>query len=89
MTLFKKLLLVNVCGIVGAILSLFIVPDSANFWLWLGTVAVVICLLNLLVFTRRKLSPVDSPEGAKSGTTYLIISLILTGIALALQLVRR
>jgi hypothetical protein len=85
MTLFRKLLILNLSGVVGAILSLLVVPDSANFWLWAGTVAVVICLLNLLALTQHKLKLTAKRGSLKMALAYLATSFILIGVALAIK----
>ena len=85
MTIIKKLVLANICGVVGAILSLMVITGSTNFWLWTGIAAAAICSLNLFVLTQHRRHLAGVAGKAKMGMTYLVVSLILTGIALVIQ----
>jgi len=85
MTLLKKLSIVNVSGVLGAVLSFFILPESTRFWLWFGSVVVVLCSLNLLVLSEHRRTLAGEPVSSKAGSASLVISLILICIALAIQ----
>ncbi len=49
----KKLLLVNISGIIGIFVSLFIAPPKTPLRLWALMSAIVLALFNYLALSRR------------------------------------
>jgi membrane associated rhomboid family serine protease len=84
MSLRRLLVLVNVFGIVGAVLSALIIPRSTTVKVWAGISIVVIAILNIYVLTtyKSKLAVGDAP--AEHWKKQLLISVLVGVILLAL-----
>jgi uncharacterized membrane protein YfcA len=54
MSTWKKVLAVNSAGLLGVILSLFIVPSQTPLWMWAIVSVVVLFVLNYLCFGWRR-----------------------------------
>jgi hypothetical protein len=85
MTLSRKLLIVNASGVVGTLISFLILPNDTKFWPWVGIASAVLCLVNLLVLIPHRRQTFGTTGNSQNWLAYLIISLILIGIALTIR----
>ena len=83
MSMWKKILLVNLGGLVGIIISLFVASPQTPFWLWAVLSAAALAVLNYVCFGWRRTANSGSRRGAKStvvialGVVVLLVDLIL------------
>jgi multisubunit Na+/H+ antiporter MnhB subunit len=80
----KPFIVVNVGGIIGAIASLFLVPESTPLWLWGVCVATILIAINLLAWRRKRNPRPADPER----NVMLVIGLICALLALLFRLFR-
>jgi hypothetical protein len=72
----KKIALVNGGGLVGIIISLFIVSSPTPLWLWATLSGVALTALNYICFGWRRTAGGEATSGAKS-TTITIFGFII------------
>jgi len=83
MSLWKKIALVNSGGLVGIIISLFIVSPRTPLWVWAVVSAAALAVLNYVCFGWRRTASSDAKSGAKStviialGVVVLVLDLVL------------
>jgi hypothetical protein len=78
MSTWKKVVLVNAGGLIGVVISLFIVSPQTPLWLWGVLSAAAIAGLNYFCFGWRR----TATSGAKNGVT----SAIVIGVGLVVLL---
>jgi hypothetical protein len=83
MSIWKEIVLVNGGGLVGIIISLFIISPQTPLWLWAMVSAAALAMLNYVCFGWRRTVGGKSKNGAKStviialGLAVLLVDLLL------------
>ena len=83
----RQLLFLNLGGIVGACLSLFLIPDTTTVRTWAIVSVSIIALSNVLVLRRRKES-VGQEELSRAWQSIIFCLLVLFGAIIARRLFR-
>lgn len=83
----KKLVIVNISGLIGIAISVFIVPLTTPFWIWAPISAAVLLLCNYFALTHKP----NLDRTTKDAGSGLVIALGcgLLILELALRLLRR
>jgi hypothetical protein len=65
MSTWKRIVLVNVAGLVGIAVSLFVLPQQIRFWVWASVSVVVLALLNYAFLRPRQPATIARKRGAR------------------------
>jgi hypothetical protein len=84
MSRWKKVALVNVGGLLGIGLSLFIVPPQTPLWIWATLSVLCLAVFNCFLFRRLRRSTSERKADSKSG-----VVIWLAFVLLVLELVFR
>ncbi len=77
MTKWKRIALVNLGALGGAVAALFIVPETTPVWIW-GLLSLVVLLTLNIIVVRRKVSA----GGENASSRWRNRAMILLGLAL-------
>jgi hypothetical protein len=88
MSTWKKIALVNGGGLVGIIISLFIISLQTPLWLWVVVSAAALAVLNYVCFGWRRTVSGGSKSGAKS-TVIIALGLVVLLADLILRYLHR
>ena len=83
MSTWKRVALVNGGGIIGIIVSLFIVSPRTPLWLWATLSAGALLVLNYVCFVRRKVR--DERKGESNTTAIVILGFVVLLLDLVLR----
>ena len=88
MSIWKKIALVNSGGLVGIVISLFIISPQTPLWLWAMVSAAALATLNYVCFGWRRTASGGSKSGAKS-TVIIALGLVVLLLDLILRYLHR
>ena len=77
MKLWKKVLVLNIAGLLGVASSMFVVPDNTPVYLWLVLAGLTLAGFNVLIFVRRR----EIASGSRPATSKAQNVLIALGVA--------
>jgi hypothetical protein len=75
--MWKRIALVNGGGLVGIIISLFIVSSPTPLWLWATLAGVALATLNYVCFGWRRTAGSEGTSGTKSTAIMILGSVVL------------
>jgi hypothetical protein len=78
-THWQKPVLLNIAGLVGVVVSLFIVPGETPFWLWCVIAIVVIAALNTILYVGRR-RVADSARTARTAIVIVGVMLLMIDV---------
>ena len=81
----KKLVVINISGLIGIIVSLFIAPPATPLWLWALTSTIVLALFNYVALTGRRKPQDDSDRNGSWGTVVIASGFGVLLLELALR----
>lgn len=77
MSTWKKVVVLNLGGLVGIAVSLLFVPQATPLWIWASMCAGVLALLNCLAFARKQ-----NRGGLKSAGGSMVVIAVGFGLLL-------
>lgn len=77
MKLWQKMSLLNFAGVIGIASSMFVLPASTPFWLWIVSSIVVLAALNVAFYVRQR-----KPTSGSSPTSMRAKIIIAVGAAI-------
>jgi len=88
MSRWKKIAVVNGGGLVGIIISLFVISPQTPLWLWGVVSAAALAVLNYVCFGWRQTAIGGSKSGARS-TVIIVLGVVVLLLDLILRYLHR
>ncbi|HEV2401993.1 MAG TPA: hypothetical protein VGS27_33990 [Candidatus Sulfotelmatobacter sp.] len=85
MPTWKKALVVNVGGVIGIAISLFIVPAQTSLWLWAIVAVAVLTVLNFVFLVWRRKDRNDPQRKPSRSTVVICLGCIVLLVDLVLR----
>jgi uncharacterized membrane protein HdeD (DUF308 family) len=83
----QKFTMLNVGLFLGIVASLFVIPATTSVWLVAGISAVIVGVMNVLLFMRLRNAEAGQSTGASSSSTIIIaLGFLILLIDLAIRL---
>lgn len=88
MPTWKKALVVNVGGVIGVAISLFIVPAQTSLWLWAIVAVAVLTVLNFVFLVWRRKDRNDPQRKPSRSTVVICLGCVVLLVDLVLRYLR-